>query len=182
MAMCPWPLSATVSIQNPRGFVEEGSHKVPACLSEGAVVRLSNSYQREPFLGLVDVATHRSLTPMLCAAQRVEAPLILLLWIVAANNRSSKASSLLLGLDPSTTWRTGDLVAGMPVGVKFPDIEGTPPGFVTRRIWMVLKVRVSTPMKYPSVAAGSSLETPLGAKGPAMAAEASWRSAGSARA
>jgi hypothetical protein len=80
-------------------------------------------------------------------------------------------------LDPFTTCRTGKLVAGIPERVRFPDIEGTPPGFVTLRICRVLKFSVSTPMKNPSVAAGSSLETPLGAKGPATAPEASWRNA-----
>src|SRR5437867_12935218 len=131
--MCPCPDPATVSIQYPRGLLVAESKSVPDWTSAGVAVRLPISYQREPFRPPPTVPTPLLLTSMLCAVQSVEAPVILFLWIAAANRRSVRASSLRFEADPFTTCRMGSVVVGT-VRTRFDEMAGVPPGFVIRRM------------------------------------------------
>ena len=111
---------------------------------------------------------------MLCAVHRLLTPVSLFFLIIAANKRSSSASSG--RVDPCATCAIGKDVVGT-VTVRSPEIEGVPPGLLTRRISSCENTTLSTPMKYPSVAAGSSLSTPCGVNGPAPLPTASPRNA-----
>src|SRR5947208_4393153 len=155
--MWPWPLAATVSIQKPRGFVDAGSKSVPAWLSVGVVARLAISYQRDPLRPPRVDATPLAFTSMLWAVQRFAAPVILFLWIEAENSRSSSASSLRFVAEPSTGCGIGKTVVGT-VKRMLEEIVGTPSGLVIRRMSSWLKAMVSTLMKNPWLALGSSLE------------------------
>src|SRR2546427_4457394 len=123
--MCPWPLTETEGIQNPRGLVAAGSNSVPDCTSDGVPVRLVISCQREPLRPPVPEATPLVLTWIFCAVQRLDAPVILFLWIAAANSRSSRESSRRFAAEPLTGCRIGKVVVGM-VSRMFPEIEGVP--------------------------------------------------------
>ena len=80
--------------------------------------------------------------------------------IRATSNRSSEGSNPIV--EPMAgTPPTGLAVLGT-VRSMLPDIDGTPPGLETRRSTSRPLLTLSEPMKYPSVAAGSSLSTPCG--------------------
>src|SRR5712664_1781151 len=139
----------------PFGPVVAVSHRVPDCTRTGVAVREPISYQRAAFRRLPPVLapTQEVLTAMFCAVHRLLAPVILLRSIVAMNTRSSVVSILVD--EPDACCSTGNAVVGT-VRFRLPEIEGVPPGFVTRRSTSRLNRPTSTPMKYPSVACGSS--------------------------
>src|SRR5437867_2948869 len=144
--MWPWPDSATLGIQKPRGLVAAGSKSVPDWISVGVPVRLPTSYQREPLRPPPLWAAPLVLTSMLWAVQSELKPVILFLWIAAANRRLSSASRFLLPVSPLWTWEIGLAVAGT-VTKRLPDREGVPPGLETRRRANRLNETLSTPTK-----------------------------------
>src|SRR2546425_9887105 len=81
------------------------------------------------------------------------------------NSRSSDVSMFVV--DPEAGCVRGSDVVGT-ARFRLPERAGVPPGLVTRRSTRRLKNAMSGPMKYPSVASGSSLSTPRGANGPAV--------------
>src|SRR6267154_4736693 len=92
-------------------------------------------------------------TSMLWVVQRFP----LTIW--AFIKRSSTASRLLV--PPLAGMAIGFAVAGT-VTVIVPEIVGVPPGVEIRRIRSVPYCATSAPIKYPSVAFGSTLFTPIG--------------------
>ncbi len=81
---------------------------------------------------------------MLCAVHRLLTPVSLFFLIIAANNRTSRASSGLT--DPCATWGTGFRVVGTLMMID-PEIAGAVPGLVIRRKTSREKNAPSTPMK-----------------------------------
>src|SRR5256712_10783095 len=151
----------------PLGLVVAVSQRVPDCTSAGVAVSEPISYQRAPLRRPppVPAPTQDVFTAMLCAVHRVTAPVILFLWIEAMNSGSSDVSMFVV--DPEAGWVSGNAVVGT-ARFRLPERVGVPPGLVTRRSTRRLKSAMSGPMKYPSVASGSSLSTPRGANGPAV--------------
>src|SRR5204863_6857300 len=140
------------------GLLAAGSNKVPDWLRAGVAVRLVISYQREPTRPPRGSAVPVASTCRLCAVHKLP------LCMRAANNLSSKASSE-VEVPSAGTPPTGPAVAGT-VRLMLPEMDGTPPGFEIRRITSSPWTALSTPMKYPCNADGSSLSTPCGVKGP----------------
>src|SRR2546428_8436729 len=120
--MWPWPETAMLGIQKPRGLVAAESKSVPDWSSVGVPARLPISYQREPLRPPVEEATPELFTSMLCAVTREVVPVILFLRIAAPNNRSSSAARFLFRMLPLWTWEIGKAVAGT-VRLRFPEIE-----------------------------------------------------------
>src|SRR6266705_149319 len=110
--MCPCPDAATLGIQKLRGLLPAGSKSVPDWTRVGEVVRLPISYQRDPSRPPPPVATPEAFT--------------LILWIIAAKSRSSRASRGKLGTSLAVTGM-GWMVRGT-VMLRLPEIVGEPPG------------------------------------------------------
>src|SRR5262245_57896089 len=164
-AAWPWPDMVMLGIEYLRGAATAGSKSVPAWRRAGVVARSVSSYQREPFRPPLLEATPALLTWMLCAVQRVDTPVMRFLWIRASKRRSSIASrgeTL-----PSAGVCMGNTVVGT-VTKRLAEIAGVAPGLVIRRMARRLNVCRLGPMKYPSVAPGSSLLTPRGESGPSV--------------
>ena len=100
------------------------SKSVPAWTSDGVVVRLPSSYQREPLRPPPAWPTPDELTSMLWAVQSVLAPVILLAWIIAAKRRESRPSSVRLG--DGWTWAMGSVVVGTTT-VRLPVMKTVDP-------------------------------------------------------
>src|SRR2546421_12457360 len=94
--MWPWPETATLGIQKPRGLVAAESNRVPDWSRAGVPVRLPISYQREPFRPPEEEATPEVFTWILWAVYNEVVPVILFLRMAAPKSRSSKASKPLL--------------------------------------------------------------------------------------
>src|SRR5215213_6531974 len=140
------------------------SNTVPDCTKVGVVVRFWNSYQRVALRDCAAVlATPAELTRKLCALHSRP------FRIVAAYNRSSRESRppFKPPVLPACSTRLGNVVVGT-VTLMLAEIVGVAdPGLLTRRNMIVLKVALSTPTMYPSLAPGSTLSTPRGESGPA---------------
>src|SRR5207249_107001 len=69
-------------------------------------------------------------------------------------------------VEPRAGWLNPGVLRGSVRVMGVPEYAGVPPGVVMRRTCNVLFSTTLLPMKYPSVAFGSSLSTPCGANGP----------------
>src|SRR3954469_242698 len=100
--MCPWPEAATLGIQKPRGLLLAESKSIPLCVRLGVAVRLPISYQRDPLRPPppCELGVPLELTRILCAVQRLVAPVSLFFLSWAANNRVSSASRFLFWVFP----------------------------------------------------------------------------------
>src|SRR3954469_17288319 len=165
---CPWPVTVTEGIQYCRAAARVAalSNTVPDCTKVGVVVRFWNSYQRVALRDAAAVlATPAELTRKLWAVHRRP------LRAVAANSRSSRGSSrpLFPPVLPACVTGLGIVVVGTVTLILAEIVGVAEPGLLTRRNMTVLKVALSTPTKYPSVAVGETLSTPRGENGPAPA-------------
>src|SRR5512143_3432091 len=144
--MCPCPEAATDGIQYPRALTLAASKRVPDWKSTGVVLRLRSSYQREAFRDPFVAATPFVPTRMLWAVQRLLLPVALFFFTCAANSRSSRASRRRLFAVPADTCLIGQYVSGTVSG-RSGEIDGVPPGSLTRRTSRSEKSWKSTPTK-----------------------------------